>query len=107
VGLVVFPYRYLLRGDPADNPWGVDTKSFRINPFERLEALARREGFIWVDLRTAYQEERDKMLAGKIPYRHLFGPLEYNHPDAAGHRIAAEAVYRALVQGGILRQSMR
>ena len=95
-GLLLFPYRYNLKGDPRDNPWNVKIQRFKIDPFKRLENFAQKRGFIWIDLLKAFQTARSKMSKGLLGYNPLFDPLEYNHPNSNGHLIAATATFRTL-----------
>jgi lysophospholipase L1-like esterase len=93
VALVVgqFPYRFLLDG-PRENPWGVDFRRRPIDPFRRVREYAATRGVPYVDVREAYDRALAERRRAGLPYRALFGPLDFVHPNAHGHAVAARAI---------------
>lgn len=58
----------------------------------RLEEIARKEGLPFLDLEPAYQ-------ASYLGHDSLFIPYDGDHPNAAGHDLAAGEIVRFLVHG--------
>ncbi len=83
---VVFPYRYQVEG--PGNMWGVDTRSFPVNPQARIDFLGDFFGVPVLDLRPAF------VRAGQGNRRRLFLLLDANHPNSLGQALAGRAIYR-------------
>jgi lysophospholipase L1-like esterase len=101
--VAAFPYQFQISDHEKDNPYGVDKSSFKVDPFDRLREIAARAGFEFVDLRARFAASRASMLRGEADWDSLY--VDFCHPNAAGQRIAADAIYERLLGSGLLLRS--
>lgn len=83
--LVVFPYRFQLEGPP-------DTEAQ-----QRLAAFAAERGTPFLDLLPLFRSQHD-------PLRLM---IDDSHLSVEGHALAAEAITRRVLDGGMLSRSQR
>jgi len=85
--VVVFPYEFQLSDEVKDNFFNIDKTKFTINPQQKLLDFGRKNSILVLDLLPHFRKSNKK----------LFFPLDYAHPTAHGHEIAAREIYNSLV----------
>ncbi len=104
LAVAAFPYQFQVSDDPRDNPYRLDRKRIRIDPFEKLHTFCDERGIPFVDLRVVFAAARTEMLVGNRTWNDLF--LDYCHPNQAGQQLAGETIAEALEQENLLAPTM-
>ena len=90
------PSRFEISKSHADNERGYDLSKIRIDSMKRVGTLCAGLGITFINLQPRLAEEREGMLECRQPWDDLYIQLDYAHLNAAGTRIAAEELTRAL-----------
>ena len=90
--VVVFPYEFQLSDNARDNFFQIDKNRFTINPQQRVVAFGKENNIAVIDILPEFQKSGKK----------LYYPLDYCHPNAYGHEIAARSIYNFLKRKKIL-----
>lgn len=86
--LALFPYEFQLSDDIKDNFFNINKSRFKIDPQERLINFCRENRIDALDMLPYFKKTN----------KNIYFPLDYCHPNANGHRIAAEEIYNRLFQ---------
>lgn len=90
------PSRFRISDHWLDNERGYNLSKIRVEPLDRVAIISEELGIPFVDLRPRLSQERQAMLRGTRQWDDLFIPTDYAHLNAAGMRLAAEELLRAL-----------
>ena len=98
--LAAFPYQFQISDSPWDNPYGVDKSRFTVDPFEKLNAVAEKQGMLFIDLKIPFSRTRQRMLAGDEPWDPLY--IDFCHPNERGQKLAGDYIYKKLLENGLI-----
>jgi len=90
------PSRFRISDHWSDNERGYDLSRIRLEPLDRVGAIAQRLGIPFVDLGRVLRDTRRAMLARALPWDDLYIPGDHAHLNRAGMRLAAAELHRVL-----------
>ena len=100
--VMALPSRFMISNLPVDNFRHVDKDKIRIDPVKQWQVIARRHGIPFVDVKSRLLEQRQAMVQGLRPWDDLYVPDDIVHLNAAGNRIASEAIADEFYRRGII-----
>lgn len=84
--VAVFPYEFQIDDSIKNNFFNIDKTAFTIDPQAKIRAFGLENDIVTVDLLPLFRQTKER----------LYFPLDYCHPNAVGHKIAAEGLYKVL-----------
>lgn len=106
--IVVFPYEMQLNEELLAlyrDAYGFDLTDTVLagHPQELLRQFAEKQRFVLVDLLEPFRRQSDRGLF----FRELGGQLDFVHPNAAGHEIAAQVMFDSMRCSSMLPETVR